>query len=154
MGRRKRKPSGDPVDGILLLDKPEGITSNDALQQAKKLLGAQKAGHTGSLDPIATGLLPLCFGASTRWSGYFLGSDKRYRATIRLGETTETGDSEGEVVSTSEVSVTEGQLQETLRRYHPRFLHHSNPEESRRRRIKTDITFFGEARGTDTLAPA
>ena len=75
MGRRKRKPSGDLVDGILLLDKPEGITSNDALQQAKKLLGAQKAGHTGSLDPIATGLLPLCFGASTRWSGYFLGSD-------------------------------------------------------------------------------
>ena len=122
MGRRKRKPSGDPVDGILLLDKPEGITSNDALQQAKKLLGAQKAGHTGSLDPIATGLLPLCFGASTRWSGYFLGSAKRYRATIRLGETTETGDSEGEVVSTSEVSVTEGQLQETLRRFRGTYL--------------------------------
>ena len=122
MGRRKRKPSGDPVDGILLLDKPDGITSNDALQQAKKLLGAQKAGHTGSLDPIATGLLPLCFGASTRWAGYFLGADKRYRATIRLGETTETGDSEGEVVSTSEVSVTEGQLQETLRRFRGTYL--------------------------------
>jgi len=122
MGRRKRKPSGDPVDGILLLDKPEGITSNDALQQARKLLGAQKAGHTGSLDPIATGLLPLCFGATTRWSGYFLGSDKRYRATIRLGETTETGDSEGEVVSTSKVSVTEDELQEALQRFRGTYL--------------------------------
>ncbi|MBT3429503.1 MAG: tRNA pseudouridine(55) synthase TruB [Proteobacteria bacterium] len=122
MGRRKRKPSGDLVDGILLLDKPEGITSNDALQQARKLLGAQKAGHTGSLDPIATGLLPLCFGATTRWSGYFLGSDKRYRATIRLGETTETGDSEGEVVSTSKVSVTEDELQEALQRFQGTYL--------------------------------
>lgn len=122
MGRRKRKPSGDLVDGILLLDKPEGITSNDALQQARKLLGAQKAGHTGSLDPIATGLLPLCFGATTRWSGYFLGSDKRYRATIRLGETTETGDSEGEVVSTSKVSVTEDELQEALQRFRGTYL--------------------------------
>ena len=122
MGRRKRKPSGDPVDGILLLDKPEGITSNDALQQARKLLGAQKAGHTGSLDPIATGLLPLCFGATTRWSGYFLGSDKRYRATIRLGETTETGDSEGEVDSTSKVSVTEDELQEALQRFRGTYL--------------------------------
>ena len=122
MGRRKRKPSGDPVDGILLLDKPEGITSNDALQQARKLLGAQKAGHTGSLDPIATGLLPLCFGATTRWSGYFLGSDKRYRATIRLGETTETGDSEGEVVSTCNVSVTEDELQEALQRFRGTYL--------------------------------
>jgi tRNA pseudouridine55 synthase len=110
------------VDGILLLDKPEGITSNDALQQARKLLGAQKAGHTGSLDPIATGLLPLCFGATTRWSGYFLGSDKRYRATIRLGETTETGDSEGEVVSTSKVSVTEDELQEALQRFRGTYL--------------------------------
>jgi tRNA pseudouridine55 synthase len=110
------------VDGILLLDKPEGITSNDALQQARKLLGAQKAGHTGSLDPIATGLLPLCFGATTRWSGYFLGSDKRYRATIRLGETTETGDSEGEVVSTSKVSVTEDELQEALQRFQGTYL--------------------------------
>jgi tRNA pseudouridine55 synthase len=110
------------VDGILLLDKPEGITSNDALQQARKLLGAQKAGHTGSLDPIATGLLPLCFGATTRWSGYFLGSDKRYRATIRLGETTETGDSEGEVVSISKVSVTEDELQEALQRFRGTYL--------------------------------
>ena len=122
MGRRKRKPAGDPVDGILLLDKPEGITSNDALQQARKLLGAQKAGHTGSLDPIATGLLPLCFGASTRWSGYFLGSDKHYRATIRLGETTETGDSEGEVVCTRKVSATEEQVRGALRRFRGTFL--------------------------------
>ena len=122
MGRRKRKPFGDPVDGILLLDKSEGITSNDALQRARKLLGAQKAGHTGSLDPIATGLLPLCFGASTRCSGYFLGSDKHYRATIRLGETTETGDSEGEIVSTSQVSASEGHVQEALRLFQGTFL--------------------------------
>ena len=77
MGRRRREIRGEAVDGILLLDKPAGITSNGALQDARKLLHARKAGHTGSLDPIATGLLPLCFGKTTRWSGYFLGSDKR-----------------------------------------------------------------------------
>ena len=122
MGRRRRKPAGDRVDGMLLLDKPEGITSNDALQQARKLLGAQKAGHTGSLDPIATGLLPLCFGTATRWSGYFLGSDKYYRATVRLGETTETGDSEGTVIKTRKVLVKDGQLQNALNQFRGTYL--------------------------------
>jgi len=117
LGRRRKKPFGDPVDGILLLDKPAGITSNEALQRARKLLGARKAGHTGSLDPIATGLLPLCFGTSTRWSGYFLGSDKYYRATVRLGETTETGDSEGALIQQAPVDVTEDQVRTVLQEF-------------------------------------
>ena len=117
LGRRRKQTFGDPVDGILLLDKPAGITSNEALQRAKKLLAARKAGHTGSLDPIATGLLPLCFGSSTRWSGYFLGSDKYYMATVRLGETTETGDSEGAVTKRVSVNVTESQVRSILQEF-------------------------------------
>lgn len=117
MGRKRKKSFGDPVDGILLLDKPAGITSNEALQRARKLLGARKAGHTGSLDPIATGLLPLCFGSSTRWSGYFLGSDKSYKATVRLGETTETGDSEGAVTTRRPVNVSESHVRSILQEF-------------------------------------
>lgn len=117
MGRKRKKSFGDPVDGILLLDKPAGITSNEALQRARKLLGARKAGHTGSLDPIATGLLPLCFGSSTRWSGYFLGSDKSYKATVRLGETTETGDSEGAVTTRLPVNVSESHVRSILQEF-------------------------------------
>ena len=101
----------------MLLDKPAGITSNEALQRARKLLGARKAGHTGSLDPIATGLLPLCFGSSTRWSGYFLGSDKSYKATVRLGETTETGDSEGAVTTRLPVNVSESHVRSILQEF-------------------------------------
>ncbi len=117
MGRKRKQSFGDPVDGILLLDKPAGITSNEALQRARKLLGARKAGHTGSLDPIATGLLPLCFGSSTRWSGYFLGSDKSYKATVRLGETTETGDSEGAVTTRRPVNVSESHVRSILQEF-------------------------------------
>ena len=117
MGRKRKQLFGDPVDGILLLDKPAGITSNEALQRARKLLGARKAGHTGSLDPIATGLLPLCFGSSTRWSGYFLGSDKSYKATVRLGETTETGDSEGAVTTRRPVNVSESHVRSILQEF-------------------------------------
>ena len=117
LGRKRKKSFGDPVDGILLLDKPAGITSNEALQRARKLLGARKAGHTGSLDPIATGLLPLCFGSSTRWSGYFLGSDKSYKATVRLGETTETGDSEGAVTTRRPVNVSESHVRRILQEF-------------------------------------
>jgi tRNA pseudouridine55 synthase len=117
LGRKRKKSFGDPVDGILLLDKPAGITSNEALQRARKLLGARKAGHTGSLDPIATGLLPLCFGSSTRWSGYFLGSDKSYKATVRLGETTETGDSEGAVTTRRPVNVSESHVRSILQEF-------------------------------------
>lgn len=86
------------VTGILLLDKPQGMTSNGALQQAKRLFGAAKAGHTGSLDPLATGLLPLCFGEATKIAGYLLGARKAYAAECRLGITTDTGDSDGAVL--------------------------------------------------------
>ena len=87
-----------PVHGVLLLDKPLGLSSNDALQKAKWLLRAEKAGHTGTLDPMATGVLPLCFGAATKFSQLHLDADKSYRAEIRLGVRTTTGDAEGEVV--------------------------------------------------------
>ena len=87
-----------PLHGVLLLDKPLGWSSNDALQKVKGMLRAEKGGHTGTLDPLATGLLPLCFGAATKFSQVSLDADKRYRATLRLGQRTTTGDREGEVV--------------------------------------------------------
>ena len=93
------------VHGVLLLDKPLGWTSNDALQKAKWLLRAEKAGHTGTLDPLATGLLPLCFGAATKFSQASLDADKAYRATLHLGQRTRTGDREGEVVEERPVQV-------------------------------------------------
>ena len=92
-----------PLHGVLLLDKPLGWTSNDALQKARALLRAEKGGHTGTLDPLATGLLPLCFGAATKFSQASLEADKRYRATLRLGQRTSTGDGEGEVIETRAV---------------------------------------------------
>jgi tRNA pseudouridine55 synthase len=98
-GRTPRKP----LHGVLLLDKPLGWTSNDALQKAKGILRAEKGGHTGTLDPLATGLLPLCFGAATKFSQVSLDADKRYRATLRLGQRTSTGDREGEVIEEREV---------------------------------------------------
>jgi tRNA pseudouridine55 synthase len=98
------RPPRRDIDGILLLDKPLGASSNQALQQVKRLFRAAKAGHTGSLDPLATGVLPICFGEATKLSGYLLDSDKRYVATARLGEKTSTGDAEGEVVARSDPS--------------------------------------------------
>jgi tRNA pseudouridine55 synthase len=86
-----------PLHGVLLLDKPLGLTSNAALQRARRLLRAEKAGHTGTLDPMASGLLPLCFGAATKFSQANLDADKAYRATLRLGERSSTGDAEGEI---------------------------------------------------------
>lgn len=97
------KPSLRAVSGILLLDKPAGISSNRALQLVKRLYGAAKAGHTGSLDPLATGLLPICFGEATKIAGYLLGSRKAYAARCRLGITTTTDDADGEVVQTRPV---------------------------------------------------
>jgi len=94
-----------PVHGVLLLDKPLGLSSNDALQKAKRLYRAEKAGHTGTLDPLATGLLPLCFGAATKFSQVSLDADKRYTATLKLGITTTTGDAEGEVLQRRAVDV-------------------------------------------------
>ena len=99
------------VHGVLLLDKPIGLSSNDALQKAKRLYRAEKAGHTGTLDPLATGLLPLCFGAATKFSQISLDADKRYLATLRLGVTTTTADAEGEVLQRRDVSVTRAQVQ-------------------------------------------
>ena len=91
------------IHGILLLDKPLGLSSNQALQTARRLVGAAKGGHTGSLDPLATGLLPLCFGEATKIAGWLLGSRKAYEAEVRLGVTTTTADLEGEVVETRDV---------------------------------------------------
>ncbi len=113
MGRRRK--SGRNVRGILLLDKPRGITSNDALQRVKRLYRAQKAGHTGSLDPLADGLLPICFGAATKISAFLLDADKRYWVRIKLGETTTTADSEGEVVSIRPVEgIGEAEIRQAL----------------------------------------
>jgi tRNA pseudouridine55 synthase len=100
LGRPARVPRR-AVHGVLLLDKPLGLSSNDALQKVKRLLRAEKAGHTGTLDPLATGLLPLCFGAATKFSQVSLDADKRYTATLKLGQCTTTGDAEGEVVATN-----------------------------------------------------
>lgn len=97
------KPARRNVCGILLLDKPAGISSNRALQMARHRYGAAKAGHTGSLDPLATGLLPICLGEATKIAGYLLGSRKAYRAVCRLGASTTTDDAEGEVISTRPV---------------------------------------------------
>lgn len=102
------------VNGILLLDKDRGLTSNAALQKAKKLLKAKKAGHTGSLDPMATGLLPLCFGEATKVSKFLLEADKRYTAVFQLGQETDTGDAEGEVVREAPVSVSQDDVEAVL----------------------------------------
>lgn len=104
------------IDGILLLDKPLGLSSNQALQLAKRLFQAAKAGHTGSLDPLATGLLPICLGEATKFSHFLLDADKSYRALIRLGSTTTTGDAEGEIITTTAVSATPVALQAALQR--------------------------------------
>ena len=101
------KPARPPrraLHGVILLDKPLGLSSNDALQKVRRLLRAEKGGHTGTLDPLATGLLPLCFGAATKFSQVSLDADKRYTATLKLGQTTTTGDAEGEVLSTRPVT--------------------------------------------------
>ena len=118
MARRpsKRKGYGD-VNGILLLNKPLGISSNKALQAARNIFKAQKAGHTGSLDPLATGLLPVCFGEATKYSGYLLDSSKRYRAQCRLGVTTSTGDGEGDILSEQPVDVSREQLAQALSQF-------------------------------------
>ena len=99
-----------PVNGVLLLNKPIGITSNAALQIAKRLYQAEKAGHTGTLDPFASGLLPLCFGEATKFSQYQLHADKAYRAVLQLGVTTTTGDPEGSVLETRPVDVNDTQI--------------------------------------------
>ncbi len=121
MGRRSRKPRDyRDVDGILLLDKPLGLSSNKALQAARHVFKANKAGHTGSLDPLATGLLPICFGEATKFSAFLLEAAKHYRAECRLGVVTSTGDAEGEVLETRPVAVTLEQVESVLPRFRGR----------------------------------
>ncbi len=107
----------DLVDGVLLLDKPVGFSSNDALIKAKRVLNAKKAGHTGTLDPFATGLLPLCFGEATKFSQDLLEADKTYDTIVHLGQTTDTGDTEGAVIDTRDVNVTLEQIHAVLAQF-------------------------------------
>jgi tRNA pseudouridine55 synthase len=117
MGRSRRSRS-EPVDGLLLLNKPAGLTSNQALQRVKRLLNARKAGHTGSLDPAATGMLPLCFGEATKVCAFLLDADKTYRVTAKLGTSTDTGDATGSVVDSAEVPpVTADEWHEVLQSF-------------------------------------
>lgn len=106
-----------PVSGVLLLDKPVGLSSNQALQQVKRMFMAEKAGHTGSLDPFATGLLPICLGEATKFSHFLLDADKTYRATMCLGVTTTTGDTEGEIVETHPVGVTRTRVERVIQQF-------------------------------------
>jgi tRNA pseudouridine55 synthase len=103
-----------PLDGVLLFDKPLTLSSNIALQKVRRLFQAEKAGHTGTLDPLATGLLPVCFGEATKFSGALLDSDKTYHALVRLGQISSTGDAEGELTIPSEVQVDESQVRSAL----------------------------------------
>ncbi len=108
------------VDGVLLLDKPIGLTSNDALQKVRRLFSAAKGGHTGTLDPLATGLLPLCFGEATKFSADLLDADKTYEAVLKLGVTTDSGDAEGRVTATATVNIKNEAILEVL----PKFTGH------------------------------
>ncbi|MBD9251223.1 MAG: tRNA pseudouridine(55) synthase TruB, partial [Cronobacter sakazakii] len=112
MSRPRRR--GRDVHGVLLLDKPQGLSSNDALQKVKRIYNANRAGHTGALDPLATGMLPICLGEATKFSQYLLDSDKRYRVIARLGQRTDTSDADGTVVEERPVTFSEQQLQDAL----------------------------------------
>ncbi|KEY90446.1 tRNA pseudouridine synthase B [Candidatus Photodesmus katoptron] len=105
------------VNGIILLDKPMNISSNHALQQVKRLYCAKKAGHSGTLDPLATGMLPICFGEATKFSQFLLNSDKCYIAKIKLGERTDTSDSNGKIIETRDINVTRKQLDHSLKKF-------------------------------------
>ncbi|MGL5287068.1 tRNA pseudouridine synthase B [Aeromonas sp. RU39B] len=114
---RRRRFKGREVHGILLLDKPAGLTSNDVLQQVKRIYNAAKAGHTGALDPLATGMLPICLGEATKFSQFLLDADKRYQVTAKLGVRTDTSDADGAVVSTRPVNVATGDIIEALDKF-------------------------------------
>jgi len=115
VGSKRKRYKGRSVNGIVLLDKGSGLSSNAALQEVKHLFEAKKAGHTGSLDPLATGVLPLCLGEATKVSQFLLDSDKRYKAQIKLGVRTDSGDSEGTVIETKEVgSLSQSEIERAL----------------------------------------
>lgn len=116
MNKPRRAPRRK-VNGVLLLDKPLGMSSNAALQKARWLFNAEKAGHTGTLDPLATGLLPLCFGEATKFAGELLDAGKSYLATVRLGIVTDTADAEGQVLATHPVTATEAEVRAMLPRF-------------------------------------
>jgi tRNA pseudouridine55 synthase len=126
-----------PLDGVLLFDKPLELSSNTAMQKVRWLFHAEKAGHTGTLDPLATGLLPICFGEATKFTHALLDADKRYRATIRLGQRTTTGDAEGEIVEERPVTAGEAEVRQVLHRFmgdisqlppmHSALKHHGKP---------------------------
>jgi tRNA pseudouridine55 synthase len=111
------KKTWKQVDGVLLLDKPIGLTSNDALQKARRLFSAAKGGHTGTLDPLATGLLPLCFGEATKFSADLLDADKTYEAVLKLGVVTDSGDADGVVIATAAVNIAESDVLQILPRF-------------------------------------
>lgn len=112
MSRPRRR--GRDIHGVLLLDKPQGLSSNDALQKVKRLYNANRAGHTGALDPLATGMLPICLGEATKFSQFLLDSDKRYRVIARLGQRTDTSDADGQIVQERPVNFTQAQLDAAL----------------------------------------
>lgn len=112
MSRPRRR--GRDIHGVLLLDKPQGMSSNDVLQKVKRIFNANRAGHTGALDPLATGMLPICLGEATKFSQYLLEADKRYRVVARLGQRTDTSDADGKVVQERQVAFNDEQLQQAL----------------------------------------
>lgn len=112
MSRPRRR--GRDIHGVLLLDKPQGMSSNDVLQKVKRIYNANRAGHTGALDPLATGMLPICLGEATKFSQYLLDSDKRYRVIARLGQRTDTSDADGQIVQERPVNFTPEQLAAAL----------------------------------------
>lgn len=111
------KKSRRDLHGVFLLDKQQGMSSNNVLQKVKWLFNAKKAGHTGALDPLATGMLPICFGDATKFSQYLLNSDKRYRVIAKLGERTDTSDADGQIISTKPVSITMSQIHQALTQF-------------------------------------
>ncbi|WP_213990495.1 tRNA pseudouridine(55) synthase TruB [Sodalis sp. dw_96] len=115
MGRPSRR--GRDINGIVLVDKPMGLSSNDLLQKVKRLFVANKAGHTGALDPLATGMLPICLGEATKFSQHLLDADKRYRVVARLGQRTDTSDAEGAIISERPVDLHQEQLEQALQRF-------------------------------------
>ncbi|MFD1804415.1 tRNA pseudouridine(55) synthase TruB [Mixta tenebrionis] len=112
MSRPRRR--GRDIHGVLLLDKPQGLSSNDALQKVKRIFRANRAGHTGALDPLATGMLPVCLGEATKFSQYLLDADKRYRVIARLGERTDTSDADGQIITQRPVTFDQAQLDAAL----------------------------------------
>ncbi|EGY28268.1 tRNA pseudouridine 55 synthase [Candidatus Regiella insecticola 5.15] len=112
MGRPRRR--GRDINGILLLDKPPGFSSNDVLQKIKRLFGANRAGHTGALDPLATGMLPICLGEATKFSQFLLNADKHYHVIARLGQRTDTSDAAGKLLDEKEIKFTQAQLDNAL----------------------------------------